>query len=213
MVKAFSYVIKVYFGINPDVLPQEKNENGEDRNIIISLACKTLLEKYPAMTFEKLNLSYSEEQTDKKQGISLTIDELMHPVALFWRKCEFIRIESEKIKRELDEEAEIEARKQAHKDESIRLYIECVNSDRVWKGTPFHANVFAKESFAHRFDQSEKDFLYGEAKRMVRELEARRNLALIDSIAFNEPIPDPVQMFSHLIVTEACKRGFEIIVG
>lgn len=201
--KAIGYVIRVYYGL--------KIENVEEETIL--LFQNTLFAKYPNMTFEQWNLIHVESVIEKKQGVSITVDELMQPVSSYYAKIQFVLSKKESILREQKEQAEIEERKQAHKEESIRLYIECVNGDGVWKGTPFHANVFAKESFAHRFTQPEKDSLYAEAKQQVKELEAKRKLSFADGMSFNEPIPDPVQMFSHLIVTEACKRGFEIIVG
>ena|GEM_PF-4354524 len=203
VLKAFAYIVKVYFGLNTDTVSDE----------VYELAFKQIKEKYPNLTFEQLNLSYSETTFEKKQGVSLTVTELMQPVALFWVKTQFILHQSDKIKRELDEENEKEAKIQAHYDEAIRLYIECVNSDKFWKGEFFHASVFAEDSFKHRFTKDEKDKIYKEAWDKVRELEAQQKTALIDKIPFTIPIPTNYQMFCQYLTTEACKRGLEIIVG
>jgi hypothetical protein len=203
VLKAFAYIVKVYFGLNTDTVSDE----------VYELAFKQIKDKYPNLTFEQLNLSYSETTFEKKQGVSLTVTELMQPVALFWVKTQFILHQADKIKLEMNEEAEKESKRQAHYDESVKLYIECVNSDKVWKGTAFQAMVFAKESFAHRFTQPEKDRIYSDAKQLVKELNAKRTYSEQEGVAFLEPVPNDVQMFSQLIVTEACRRGLEIIVG
>lgn len=200
--KAFAFAIKVYFGITPKTVEKE----------VYELGFKQIQEKYPNITFEQLNLSYSEGSFEKKQGVSLTVTELMYPVALFWQKTQFVLHHADKIKREEEQKAEIEAKRQAFKDEAIRLYIQCVNSDKIWIGTAFQANVFAKESFAHRFSQPEKDQFFSQAKWEVKELTAKQNLSLMDGLAFDIPVVNEVQMFSQIVVTEACKRGFEVII-
>lgn len=200
--KALTYVIRVYYGLVP--------ENVEAETILGFR--NTLFLKYPKLTFEQWNVIHLESTIKKIQGVSLTIDELMAPIVSYWPKIQFVLDKMGSVTRQHQEESEIEARKKQHKKESIELYLKCVNSDKVWTGTAFQANVFAKEMFAHRFPQPEKDSLYSQAKQLVKELEVKRNLALQDSIAFNEPVPDAVQMFSQLVVMEACKLGFEIII-
>jgi hypothetical protein len=209
-IKAVSYVVRIYYGLNVDSEqnPTKKAELAE----VFAVFRHQVFSQYPKMTFEQFNLVHSDSVIIKREGVSITVDELMHPIASYYAKIQFVLNERNVILREQQEEAEKERKKQAFKNESIRLYIECVKSGE-WTGTPFQAMVFAKESFAHRFTQPEKDNIYTEAKQKVKELTAQQNLASIDSIAFNTPVPNDVQMFSQLIVIEACRRGLEIIVG
>lgn len=210
-IKAVSYITRIYYGLNVDSEkdPAKKMELVD----VFSVFRNKVFEKHPKMTFEQFNLIYSDTIIEKKQGVALTVDELMSPIASYYAKIQFVLSKKESILREQNEKAEIEAKKQAHKDESIRLYIECVNSDKVWKGEFYHASVFAEESFKHRFTKEEKDAIYKEAWNKVRELEAVQKMALIDSIEHLTPVPNNYQMFCQYLTTEACKRGFEIIVG
>lgn len=201
--KAIGYVIRVYYGL--------KIENVEEETIL--LFQNTLFAKYPNMTFEQWNLIHVESVIEKKQGVSLTVDELMHPVASFYAKIQFVLSKKESILRQQNEADEIEAKRQAHKKESIELYLKCVNSDKVWTGTVFQAASFAEEQFKDRFKKEDKDAIYQEAWNKVRELEAKQKLALMDSIEHLTPVPNNYQMFCQYLTTEACKRGFEIIVG
>lgn len=210
-IKAVAYITRIYYGLNVD---SEKDQAKKMELVdVFSVFRNKVFEKHPKMTFEQFNLIYSETVIEKRQGVALTVDELMHPVASFYVKIQFVLSKKESVLREQNEEAEKESKRQAHYDESVNLYIECVNSDKVWKGTAFQAMVFAKESFAHRFTQPEKDRLYADAKQLVKELNAKRTYSEQEGVAFLEPVPNDVQMFSQLIVTEACQRGFEIIVG
>lgn len=210
-IKAVSYITRIYYGLNVD---SEKDTNKKMELVdVFSVFRNKVFEKYPKITFEQFNLIYSETVIEKRQGVALTVDELMHPVASYYAKIQFVLSKKESILREQNEQAEIEAKKQAHKDESIRLYAECVNSDKIWTGTAFHASVFAEESFKHKFTDEEKKSIYSDAWHKVRELEAERKTALMDSIPFNTPVPNNYQMFCQYLTQEACKRGFEIIVG
>ena len=210
-IKAISYITRIYYGLNVD---SEKDTAKKMELVdVFSVFRNKVFEKHPFMTFEQLNLIYSESIIEKRKGVALTVDELMSPIASYYAKIQFVLQERNIVLRERLEKEEIEAKKQAHHDESIKIYVECVCDDGIWKGTPYHANVFAKESFAHKFKQSEKNEFYEESKQKVKELESQRKVALNDGIEWNIPIPNDIQMFSQLIVTEACKRGYEIIVG
>lgn len=210
-IKAVAYITRIYYGLNVDSEkdPAKKMELVD----VFSVFRNKVFEKHPKITFEQFNLIYSETVIEKRQGVALTVDELMSPIASYYAKIQFVLSKKESILRQQNEANEIEAKKEAHKNESIDLYLKCVNSDNIWTGTAFQAAVIAKESFAHRFTQEEKDRMYHEAWHKVRELEAQQKIAHIDSIEFNTPVPNNIQMYSQVLTEEACKRGFEIIVG
>lgn len=210
-IKAISYITRIYFGLNVD--SEKDHAKKSELAEVFSVFRTQVFTRYPKMTFEQFNLIYSETVIEKRQGVALTVDELMHPVASYYAKIQFVLSKKESILREQNEQAEIEAKKQAYKDESVHLYIDCVNSDKIWTGTAFHASVFAEESFKHKFTDEEKKSIYSDAWHKVRELEAERKTALMDSIPFNTPVPNNYQMFCQYLTHEACKRGFEIIVG
>lgn len=210
-IKAVSYIVRIYYGLNVDSEqnPSKKAELAE----VFSVFRNQIFVKYPKMTFEQFNLIHSDSVIIKREGVSITVDELMHPVASYYAKIQFVLNERNVILKEEQEKAELEAKKQAFKDESIQLYIDCVTSDGIWKGTAFQASSFAKESFAHRFSQPEKNNFFAKSKKEVEELSAKQNLSLMDGIPFDIPVVNEVQMFSQIIVTEACKRGLEIIIS
>ncbi len=211
-IKALTYMVRVYYGLNVDSErdPVKKNELLE----VFTLFRNQVFTKFPQMTFEQFNLIHSESKIEKRQGVGLTVDELMHPMASYYAKIQFVLNERNVVLKKEQEKAIEELKKSDFKKEAVELYIKCVNSDGIWTGTCFQASVFAKESFAHRFEQSEKDKFWKLAQEQHAESEAKRNLNVIDQVGFLDslPVPSAQYLFCQIIVIEACKRWLEIII-
>lgn len=209
-IKAISYVVRIYYGLNVDT---EKDQSKKaELAEVFAVFRNTVFTKYPKMTFEQFNLIHSESVIEKRQGISLTVDELINPIASYYVKIQFVLNERNVILKQEQEKAEIEQKKEAHKKESIELYLECVKTDGIWKGEFYHASTFAEEQFKDRFSDDEKKEIYHEAWYKVKELEAQQKLAHIDSVAFNTPVPTNYQMFCQYLTTRACQKGMPIIL-
>ncbi len=200
---SFFDICRVVFGINPEAV-----EDDNLRRAIFHAIC----DRFIGITVNDIQEAFSRYEPSEKVYV-LSRKDFLEPIEKYWSKKNIIKSELKKEMEEMGNIQEQEQKRRDHKNESIQLYIECVNSDKVWKGTAFQAMVFAKESFAHRFSQPEKDRIYADAKQLVKELNAKRSYSEQEGVAFLEPVPNDVQMFSQLIVIEACKRGLEIIVG
>lgn len=195
---ALSYIVKVYFGLNPD------NGNLDE---VLALATQRITSRFPELTFEQLNISFSEAETTKREGVSLTVDELCGPIASFVRKIAIIR---ESIKEETQKEENERIEKEAaekFKTESRDLYLECLNGDKIWTGTEFQAHSFAY-TFADRFIQQVKDGFWAEAKREYYQ----RREAINQNDSFALPPPPPDKIFSRMIVEEALRRNMFISI-
>lgn len=195
---ALSYIVKVYFGLNPD------NGNLDE---VFALSTQRITSRFPELTFEQLNISFSEAETTKREGVSLTVDELCGPIASFVRKIAIIR---ESIKEETQKEENERIEKEAaekFKAESRDLYLECLNGDKIWTGTEFQAHTFAY-TFAERFTQKQKDEIWQESKR---EFFQRRE-AINQNDPFALPPPPPEKIFSRMIVEEALRQEMFVVV-
>lgn len=198
----FFDICRIVFGINPEAV-----EDDNLRRAIFHAIC----DRFIGITVNDLQEAFLRYEPLEKVYV-LSRKDFIEPIERYWNKKNIIKMELKAQLQDMDSEANVEAKRQAYKKESIELYLKCVNSDKIWTGTAFQASVIAKESFAHRFTQEEKDRMYHEAWHKVRELEAQQKIAHIDSIEFKTPVPNNIQMYSQVLTQEACKRGFEIII-
>lgn len=197
--KALSYIVKVYYGINAETV---------DLDVYMSILDE-IHRKYPALTFEQLNLSYSSSVISKRVGVGITKGELIEPVALFHVKIQLLLSEVEKQKQKL-KEIEVEKQKKIDfKLESEELYLECLENSTEWKGTPFQASSFA-HNFAGWFHQEEKDIIWAECIEKAKEMRMNTSNKLHDFIP-DFPISEK-HLFCDRIVRLALERKFKLIV-
>lgn len=199
----FFDVCRVVFGINPEAV-----EDDNLRRAIFHAIC----ERFIGITVNDIQEAFSRYEPLEKVYV-LSRKDFIEPIERYWTKKSIIKSELKKQLEDVDSDANVESKRQAHKSESQQLYIQCAKADGIWTGTAFQAASFAEESFKHRFTKEEKDSIYKEAWHKVKELEAKQKLALMDSIEHLTPVPSNYQMFCQYLTLEACKRGFEIIVG
>lgn len=200
--KAFGYIVKVYFGINAETVDMD----------VYATVFKDVCEKYPNLTFEQLNLSYSESVIDKRQGVGITRDELLRPVASFWCKTQLIIHEAYKLSRKSNEELTKQQEIIRFKNESMELYIECLNNGTEWTGTPFQASSFA-QNFAHKFDQEEKDAVWIWAKKESNRMKIESANKFTTELAeLAELLISDKHLFCNEIVNRALLRKLQLIV-
>ena len=197
--KAFSYIVKVYYGLNAETVELD----------VYEAVLKEIKDKFPNLTFEQLNLSYSESVILKRQGVSITKGELVDPVALFWQKTQVVIHEAEKLKRQTDEELTKQQEITRFKQGSMELYHKCLTEKTGWTGTPFQASSFA-DNFAHRFLKSEKDELWELCKKEAQrqKIEAANS---VQGFLTELPVSDK-HLFCDNIVRMALERGIQLIV-
>jgi hypothetical protein len=194
-VKAFNYIVRVYYGLNPDT------EKFDD--VILSTISKINL-KYPSLTFEQLNLSYSETTIEKKQGVSLSEGELIAPIASLHQKSVIIRKESERMeieKRNLELKQQEENKFRA---EAIDLYNQCL-PNKKWTGTPFQSATFA-ECFKDDFTREEKDAIFERCRLIRRKLKNRADMNVFHLAS----LVSEKHLFFQKITHEAIKKGLKL---
>ena len=193
LTKAIGYIIRVYYGLNVDNLDAD----------LIRVTIQTIMQRHPNITFEELNLSYSERTIEKRQGVSLTRDEIMQPIEDMARKKGLILSVSEQEKRKLEEKESEQQEKQRFKEESYALYIDCLNNKKEWSGTPFQAASFA-DNFKELFTREEKDVLWSECQLQAE----RMRIEAANVIDATLPI-SARHLFCDEIIRRALKRGLD----
>lgn len=166
LVKALVYIIKTYYGLDPDTGKYDD---------VIEASVQKILIKFPMLTFNQLNECYFNAEIDKRQGTSLTITELIAPLNDFSLKANFIKKKAKEIL-----EAEIEEKK--HQDtirekylEARQLYLDSIGLG-YYKGDMFQASYIV-ENFKDILDNATKLQLYNVAKKEYDDaiLEAQKD--------------------------------------
>lgn len=198
LVKALSYVCRVYYGLNLE------NQKYDD---VIEMTVNTIIQKYNGVTFEMLNVAYSEIEIEKKEYVSLTVRELIGPIEVMTKRMSVIQQEIEKTKQKETEIQKAEIEKQRFKSESEQMYLDHFNNGLAeWTGSDFQANQFAM-CFKEQFSQERKNELWINAQREFKE----RN-ALFNDGAIELPPPPERFIFSRMIVNEALSNRKMLIL-
>jgi len=141
---ALVYITRVYYGLNPENVPED----------IFRLAVQIICEKYPTLTFEQLNLTYLEQTIEKKQGVSLTKDELIAPIEDMTRKKHIVKTIEENEKQEYEKQ---QAEKEIIRNEyntAKQLYFDSMGTG-IYQGSVFQASMIM-EAFASLLSDAEK---------------------------------------------------------
>lgn len=198
----FFDVCRVVFGINPEAV-----EDDNLRRAIFHAIC----DRFIGITINDIQEAFSRYEPSEKVYV-LSRKDFIEPIEKYFAKKNIVKSEVKKQLEEANEVMQHEQKKEAHKKQSIQLYIECLKTDKVWKGQFWHASTFAEEQFKDRFKKEEKDALYREACQQVKELEAKQKVASEMGNDFTIPIPTNYQMFCQLITTKACEKAMPVIL-
>lgn len=203
--KAFVYIVKVYYGLNPENVANE----------IYQLAIKTICERFQTLKFTELNLAFSEQVIEKRQGVSLTHSELMKPIEELMRKKGAVKyvqdeINEEKRKQEQSKQKEIEFKKEA-----MQIYLDCLErKDGVWTGSEYHANALGR-SFAdslHLKPEVKKE-LWTKAQLEYKERNAKFQVE--SGLKVAPPLPEVIysrMIVEHMLTLGVDKTGFPLVV-
>lgn len=203
--KAFVYIVKVYYGLNPENVANE----------IYQLAIKTICERFQTLKFTELNLAFSEQVIEKRQGVSLTHSELMKPIEELMRKKGAVKyvqdeINEEKRKQEQSKQKEIEFKK-----ESMQIYLDCLErKDGVWTGSEYHASALGR-SFAdslHLKPEVKKE-LWTKAQLEYKERNAKFQAE--SGLNIGPPLPEVIysrMIVEYMLTLGVDKTGFPLVV-
>lgn len=198
----FFDICRVVFGINP-----ESVEDDNLRRAIFHAIC----ERFIGITINDIQEAFSRHEPSEKVYV-LSRKDFLEPIEKYFNKKNIVKSELKKQLEELNEATQHEQKKEAHKKESIELYLEGVRTDGIWKGEFYHASTFAEEQFKDRFSDEEKKKIYHEAWYKVKELTAQQNLASQEGNPFNTPVPTNYQMYCQYLTTKACQKRMPIII-
>jgi hypothetical protein len=196
--KALNYIVECYFGLKFDKLNSD----------LFRLVSARIIQNHSEFTFSDLDLAYSDVIIEKKQGTTLTRDELMKPIEDFAKKKNIILLEISKMEKEFEEKAFEKKKEIEFFNESIEIYKDDLLKGNIeYSGTAFNAQTFAELKFAERFNQEEKNEIFAKAKS---EYSKRMIQFEDDPKVVKLPPPHVNFIFSKLIVDHALANCFEI---
>lgn len=196
--KALNYIVECYFGLKFDKLNSD----------LFRLVSARIIQNHSEFTFSDLDLAYSDVVIEKKQGTTLTRDELMKPIEDFAKKKNIILLEISKMEKEFEEKAFEKKKEIEFFNESIEIYKDDLAKGNIeYSGTCFNAQTFAALKFAERFNQEEKNEIFAKAKT---EYSKRMIQFEDDPKVVKLPPPHVNFIFSKLIVDHALANCFEI---
>ncbi len=199
-------ITSILYGLRPENLHED----------FFPACFKAICERFPLLTAKDIGRIFSSAQIEKKQGTSLTRDELLQPIAGYYNSKLRLIGEIQKMKRE---EEELLKRVQEHENEAFRMYLEFLKKDSVeW---PFEmagfALTIAKNHFRHYFKQEEKEILTAEAIKILQENERKVRINQERTLK-GEPIEKVLiltksSIYAVLMVREALRRKLPAVIG
>lgn len=191
-------IARTVFGITPESIADDDN--------FVRAVFHAICERFVGITVNDIQQAFlTHEPSDKVYVLSRK--DFIEPIQKYWSKKMMVVRELGNVIQEAKAEDSQADEAKKFREEAIVLYKKCL-SDRVWTGTEFQAHTFAR-SFAESFRQENKDQLWIDAKR---EYNQRKEAFTMQSDPFALPPPPADRIFSQKIVTEACSKGFLVII-
>lgn len=188
----FLFVTKTVFGIAPeslDILTME--------DIFLCI-----VERYPKLTVNELNLSYRTHTQDEKVFI-LTRDIFLKPISEFIRKKFIIQDEIERELKKLQRELEIKQEEIEFRNKAKECYMDSLNVGE-WQGDMFQAKVIAKGFW---------DSLYLEDRKEL-QVRAKEEIQSLERQAKVNPLVIVYDKFFYLaqeVIKDSVKKGRKFI--
>lgn len=199
-------ITSILYGLRPENLHED----------FFPACFKAICERFPLLTAKDIGRIFSSAQIKKKQGTSLTRDELIQPIVGYYNSKLRVIGEIQKLKRE---EEEFLKRVQEHENEAFRLYLDFLKQDSVeW---PFEmagfALTIAKNHFTNYFKQEEKENLAAEANKVLEE-NKRKVRSNQERTLRGEQIEEVLiltksSVYAVLMVREALRRKLPAVIG
>ncbi len=158
LVSTLAACCKVYFGNDPDNIA----------DLVFSVSAEAILERFKGITLLDVQNAFKTREIEKRQGTSITRDELIRPIADYWCEKsiflnELIQVHQKRIEKEKEPDYALEFEQKARKelDDSLTF--------RQWTGNPYEALFIAKQ-YADLATKEEKAMLFAVAKKKKKDM-------------------------------------------
>lgn len=154
LIKGIAYVIKTYYGMDPDTGRYDD---------VIEMTVNKIKIKFPSLTFLQFNECYFSADIEKRPGAALTVTELVTPLSDFVHKTNYIKAKAQEF---LSQKNEAIEHQEKVKDAYLRakqLYFDSMGNGE-YLGDLFDASMII-ENFKDLLDNSTKLELLNEAKQ------------------------------------------------
>ena len=132
-IEIFYLVSTSIFGIRPE------NVNTE----LFQLVLMVLPNRFPGITIQDIRNAYFENVITKKEFVSLTRDELLDPIAIYWIKKQNLLQQIKLIEMENEKEQNAQQKEIDFYNEAREIYKESLKAGE-WIGDMFQARVIAR---------------------------------------------------------------------
>ena len=148
---------------------------------LINISFKAISDKFIGITVQDVKNAYQDAEIDKKQYVSITRDELILPIKLYWSKKLTLLSKIKEVEKQIDSENESKVMRERFEIESLQILNDSI-SKKVWLGTPVNAFSILSQHKANgnneitgKFEQLEKDELY---QKCLRENNSAKHIEL-----------------------------------
>lgn len=160
------WVIKNRYGMTY----QKQSEHSD----LILAVFSSICERYKHFTIEDIGNTFKVQEIEKKQGVSLTYDELMKPFRIYDKiKSSVYSAYNEVLRLDAKEKEEITKEKMFY-EEAKNHYLDSRKNQTLYSGTIFHASVIM-DNFTQQIDNETKFELMSKAKKVYEsEIEKQK---------------------------------------
>lgn len=204
---ALTFVIKGYFGLLPDKVDAE----------IIAKVESEIIKRYPWLTFDQLNSAYIDPMVVKKEGVALTIPEMLNPIENLAKKKAVVDLVLLSENQSIEERNRIKQEAIEFRRSCEKLYLDCLNGEKIWTGNEIQAHQIAG-AFNDVFTNEKKLEFEKQARREYRERKEQYTTQMEEKPT-NEPqrlaipIPPPPieKILSRIAIEEALKMTYPLV--
>lgn len=158
------WVVKNRFGMTY----QKQSEHSD----LILAVFHSICERFPFFTIEDIGNVFKVQEIEKKQGVSLTFDELMKPFRFYNDIRNRVYSSYNEILRIDSKQNEEQKKEKLFYEEAKQHYLDSRTNRTLFSGTMFHASVIM-DNFSHLIDNDLKFELMNSAK-MIYEVELEK---------------------------------------
>ena len=191
--KLMSYA-KVLYGVTPENLPVE----------LFQLTLKFIIDNFKGITINDVDLAFQSAEIEKREYVSLTRDELLKPIKIYWNQKELVKSEYNKILEVENEKIEVLKKEAEFKKESLKVYIDSLEKGEFLMDE-FQSNSIYKH-FLKVFSEDEIESFKLEAKREYKE---RKFKADEEGNSF-VLVPNESRIEARIIMENSFKRKIQI---
>lgn len=199
MIRELSSYPQLYFGTNPDNLPQG----------FISHTYKHISERFVGITMDDVKNAYAASEIVKKEFSGLSLEEMLQPIKDYWFKKQNLLSEIQEA-----ENRESEKNKDLEKVQSFRLQVEETYRKSIeagkWIGQGYEAEELAPD-YAETLHIDVKKQIWREAQRQHRE--QKKAVGETKSGQVPPMVEFEKHIYARLIMDECIKRKTNQIIG